>query len=375
LTLHKQDLLVLEQLQTGFELLMQGKYPEQIPAEECSKPLAQVVLCFNRLAGQMKELYEYTVPLARGILNIERPGKMNFLAAGIKELHSKLNHLTWQAQQIAKGDYEQRIDFMGEFSLAFNSMVIKLDERERRLKEEILIRQKAEQEVRLQNKLMTDNIRYAGSIQRGFLPSDLDNAFLTISNIYQPHEHVGGDIFDYLWNEQTQTLSGYVADIMGHGVGTALQAMALRVLFRQAKEKRLSSGDTLRWINSKVSPYVAEDTFAAAIYFQIDFKRQVLSFAVAGINHLFAWTAQQTGLISKPGIFLGLLPDPEYEEHEIAFQSGDVFLFLTDGLFDLIADRKAFAVTTPDSTWSFLHALVAEHKGTDDASALKIVIK
>ena len=373
--MHKQDLLVLAQLQTGFELLMQGKYPAQIPAEECSQPLAQVVLSFNRLAGQMKELYEYTVPLARGILNIERPGKMNFLAASIKELHSKLNHLTWQAQQIARGDYEQRIDFMGEFSLAFNSMVIKLDERERRLKEEILNRQKAEQEVRLQNKLMTDNIRYAGSIQRGFLPADLDNEFLSICNIYQPHEHVSGDIFDYLWNDQTQTLSGYVADIMGHGVGTALQAMALRVLFRQAKEKRLSCGDTLRWINSKVSPYVAEDTFAAAIYFQIDFKRQILSFAVAGINHLFAWTAQQAGLISKPGIFLGLLPDPEYEEHEIAFQSGDVFLFLTDGLFDLITDREALAVTTPDSIWSFLHALVAEHKGTDDASALKIVIK
>lgn len=236
------------------------------------------------------------------------------------------------------------------------------------IKEDITPRKQVEDMIRRDMEL-------ASRIQRGFLPSDLDNAFLTIRNIYQPHKHVGGDIFDYSWNERTQTLSGYVADIMGHGVGTALQAAALRVLFHQTEEKQLSSGDTLRWINSKVSLYFAEDTFAAAIYFKMDFKRQVASFSVAGINHLFAWTAQQVGLISKPGMFLGLLPDPEYENHEIPFQSGDVFLFLTDGLFDLITDREAFAVTTPDIAWSLLNALVAENKGADDASALKIVIK
>ncbi|MDF2501134.1 MAG: putative sensor protein [Anaerosporomusa subterranea] len=236
------------------------------------------------------------------------------------------------------------------------------------IKEDITPRKQVEDMIRRDMEL-------ASRIQRGFLPPDLDNEFLAIHNIYQPYQHVSGDIFDYSWNEQDQMLSGYVADIMGHGVGTALQAAALRVLFHQAEEKLLSAGDTLCWVNSKASMYFAEDTFAAAIYFQMDFKRQVASFSVAGINHLFAWTAQQAGLISKPGMFLGLLPDPEYEEHEIPFQSGDTFLFLTDGLFDLITDREAFAGVTPDIAWSLLNALLAENKGTDDASALKIIIK
>jgi two-component system NtrC family sensor kinase len=31
--------------------------------------------------------------------------------------------LTWQTQQIAEGDFKQRVEFLGEFSVAFNSMV------------------------------------------------------------------------------------------------------------------------------------------------------------------------------------------------------------------------------------------------------------
>jgi PAS domain S-box-containing protein len=40
-----------------------------------------------------------------------------------------LQHLTWQTQQVAKGDYRQRVEFMGNFSMAFNTMVQQLEER------------------------------------------------------------------------------------------------------------------------------------------------------------------------------------------------------------------------------------------------------
>jgi two-component system, sensor histidine kinase and response regulator len=35
-------------------------------------------------------------------------------------------HLTWQTQQIADGDYNQKVDFMGDFSIAFNKMTSQL---------------------------------------------------------------------------------------------------------------------------------------------------------------------------------------------------------------------------------------------------------
>ncbi len=227
-----QDLLAISRLQTGLKLLMQGKYPDALPVEECSEPLAEVIRSFNRLSGQMKELYEYTVPLARGVLNVDRPGKTNFLAGGLKELHSKLNHLTWQAQQIEKGDYTQRIDFMGEFSLAFNSMVVKLDEREQRLKEEILIRKKTEKEVRLQNKLITDSIHYAAVIQRSILPDAALIASLTADSfvIWQPRDIVGGDFYWFV-----PCPSGFMAaviDCTGHGVPGAFVTLAVSQMLK-----------------------------------------------------------------------------------------------------------------------------------------------
>ena len=52
-------------------------------------------------------------------------------------LHSSLMHLTWQAGEVAKGDYSQRVDFMGDFSEAFNAMVISLATHENLLRKKI----------------------------------------------------------------------------------------------------------------------------------------------------------------------------------------------------------------------------------------------
>lgn len=49
------------------------------------------------------------------------------LAGRLKALQANLLHITWQIQQVAAGDFTQRVDFMGEFSVAFNSMVKQLD--------------------------------------------------------------------------------------------------------------------------------------------------------------------------------------------------------------------------------------------------------
>jgi len=67
--------------------------------------------------------------LAKGDLTAEPPSVQNVLAAPAKELQGSLRHLTWQTQQVAKGDYNQKVDFMGEFSTAFNTMTEQLQRR------------------------------------------------------------------------------------------------------------------------------------------------------------------------------------------------------------------------------------------------------
>jgi len=55
---------------------------------------------------------------------------MNAFANPFKQLHSELRHLTWQIQEIANGDYDQRVSFSGDFSDAINKMIAALRERQ-----------------------------------------------------------------------------------------------------------------------------------------------------------------------------------------------------------------------------------------------------
>jgi hypothetical protein len=119
-------------------ILLQGKIPANIDssdvASENDRKLAELV---NQLITFIDEIHRFIIPLAQGELSDIKPAPNNFLASPFKELHSRLRHLTWQAKQVASGDYLQRVDFMGEFSEAFNAMIIELERNERLLRNKI----------------------------------------------------------------------------------------------------------------------------------------------------------------------------------------------------------------------------------------------
>jgi diguanylate cyclase (GGDEF)-like protein len=87
----------------------------------------------------INEIRTFTKALAAGDLNVKFPSYDNEMAAPLKTLHSTLKHLSWQTQQVASGDYSQKVDYLGDFADAFNSMTRQLDERRRRIMEEIEI--------------------------------------------------------------------------------------------------------------------------------------------------------------------------------------------------------------------------------------------
>jgi len=80
------------------------------------------------LKEMLKESGDFAKELSAGNLNCPVPRPSNEIASPLKSLHATLTHLTWQAQQVAKGDYGQRIDFMGEFAVAFNNMTMQLEQ-------------------------------------------------------------------------------------------------------------------------------------------------------------------------------------------------------------------------------------------------------
>ncbi|MDR1961935.1 MAG: diguanylate cyclase [Gracilibacteraceae bacterium] len=76
----------------------------------------------------VQEVRALAKALASGDLSGSLPSPGNEMAAPLKALHASLRHLTWQTQQVARGDYKQRVDFMGEFAVAFNAMIKQLSD-------------------------------------------------------------------------------------------------------------------------------------------------------------------------------------------------------------------------------------------------------
>jgi two-component system NtrC family sensor kinase len=96
--------------------LADGQIPSEAPPEcEVREELSQLV-------AYLGELSHFTRSMADGDLSATLRLR-GALAGALKGLHANLRHLTWQTQEVAAGDFTQRVDFLGDFSVAFNDMV------------------------------------------------------------------------------------------------------------------------------------------------------------------------------------------------------------------------------------------------------------
>lgn len=122
-----------------FEYLRSILYDSKVKpldVESLDEPYQKLGMGLQFLEKAVKEMKEYSAALSKGELSVRIIGHDNFLCENLKNMHANLNHLTWQAKQVAKGDYTQTVSFLGEFSEAFNTMTSQLRERESILKKE-----------------------------------------------------------------------------------------------------------------------------------------------------------------------------------------------------------------------------------------------
>ncbi|HTP64272.1 MAG TPA: hypothetical protein VMJ66_02695 [Geobacteraceae bacterium] len=123
--------IVLDALNEQLMRLLRGEAAEQVAYEDDVEPeLEALRVTVNHLAVLLMDARDFIQSLAEGELDAPSPSH-NLLLSPFKQLQANLRHLTWQAGQIAAGDYSQRVYFMGRFSDAFNAMVEALEEKER----------------------------------------------------------------------------------------------------------------------------------------------------------------------------------------------------------------------------------------------------
>ena len=99
-----------------FEKLLMGyKDPPHVPSQLEKRP------DFLWLRDYLLDIKRVLSRFAEGDLSVQLKQK-GATAGYIKAMQASLRHLAWQFNSVALGDLDQRVDYLGEFSLAFNNM-------------------------------------------------------------------------------------------------------------------------------------------------------------------------------------------------------------------------------------------------------------
>lgn len=122
-----EDIERLDRISGHLHALLHNEEPALLDlAGQKEDEIRQVGEFVNTLTEALSSLTKAAHHLSIGDMDVRISAK---LPAGhhLKNLQATLRHLTWQTGQIAKGDFSQRVEFLGEFSHSFNWMVEQLD--------------------------------------------------------------------------------------------------------------------------------------------------------------------------------------------------------------------------------------------------------
>ena len=102
---------MIERFTEKLVILLQGNIPEKIDTcKIAGERELNLTNTLNQLIAFMQEIHDFIIPLSKGELAEIKISPKNFFGSPFKELHSRLLHLTWQANQVASGDYNQRVE-------------------------------------------------------------------------------------------------------------------------------------------------------------------------------------------------------------------------------------------------------------------------
>lgn len=267
--------------------------------------------------------------------------------------------LKQSAQEMAAGNYAvalppARNDEIGELTQAFGAMADKVRRHTEELEETVRNRTqeltRANREMSVAHKKISDSISYASLIQRAILPDRQLTSALGENHfvLWRPRDVVGGDFYVYREVEGGCLLG--VVDCAGHGVPGAFMTMLARAAIDQAIDEAgakdpaailgrtdavmrgmLQTDDRRRDIATMMDAGIA----------YIDLTTRRVTFAGARIA-LYWSDGEDIGIVHGARRSIGDRYPGEYRNESVDLQSSRTFYLTTDGFLDQAGGEKGF---------------------------------
>ncbi len=245
-----------------------------------------------------------------------------------RSITGSIHALSKGTEHVRQGNFSYKVqvrsrDQLGELAESFNLMTTSIQD---------LLRQSAEKER------LEEELRIARQIQMSLLPKDtVKISGLTIAALCLPATEVGGDYYDFI-SLDDRRMALLIADVSGKGTSAALYMAELKGLVLSLSQIYDSPRQLLVEANKLLATTLDSRSFITMAYAVIDMDEKKMTYARAGHNPILQLTLNGNGtrVLAPEGLGLALDRGTRFEEilaeESVALRSGDLFLFITDGL-------------------------------------------
>jgi sigma-B regulation protein RsbU (phosphoserine phosphatase) len=178
------------------------------------------------------------------------------------------------------------------------------------------------------------DLSMAREIQVRLLPQacpQLQNA--EIAAKFEPALMIGGDMFDFL-EYSGERVALALGDVSGKGAPAALYAAMVSGLLRSTSALEPSPAQMLSAINLSLNERRIEAQYVSLVYAVWDDESRAMTIANSGIPRPVFCHKGTIDRVESTGLPLGLFEEASYDEVTVKAASGDLFVFVSDGIID-----------------------------------------
>lgn len=209
---------------------------------------------------------------------------------------------------------------------------------------------------------MRRQLQLAGAVQRNFLPAHLPEPHgADVQLLYHPAGSLSGDSYD-AYRMDDSRVAFVLADATGHGLPSAMLSAYVQRSFRGMgksglNKRQLEPNDVLAAANRHLlDTELVDCQFVAAVCVIYDEERQTIRWARAGTPYpILIRKGQPPRQVESEGPIVGLCEDARFETVELSLEPGDVLLFHTDGLDELLMRHEDSTDSSPSGHQQLSH--------------------